>query len=80
MDWKHGSSSRAPTLQVQSSEFKPQSHQKKKMEVGASLLCRGQALVSWLHDSLSLSLPLMQCRAHLLSSHRVDGIAHRIFT
>jgi hypothetical protein len=58
----------------------PSPTKKKKMEVGASLLCRGQALVSWLHDSLSLSLPLMQCRAHLLSSHRVDGIAHRIFT
>jgi hypothetical protein len=34
MDWKYGSSSRVPTLQVpalqvQSPEFKPQSHQKK---------------------------------------------------
>jgi hypothetical protein len=30
MDWKCGSSSRVPTLQMQSPEFKPQSHQKKK--------------------------------------------------
>jgi hypothetical protein len=29
-DWRHGSSSRAPALQTQILEFKPQSHQKKK--------------------------------------------------
>jgi hypothetical protein len=29
-DWRHGSSSRVPTLQVQNPEFKPQSHQKKR--------------------------------------------------
>jgi hypothetical protein len=30
MDWMRGSSGRAPALQMQSSEFKLQSHQKKK--------------------------------------------------
>jgi hypothetical protein len=30
MDWRWGSSSRVPALQVQSHQFKPQSHQKKK--------------------------------------------------
>jgi hypothetical protein len=30
MDWKCGSSSKAPALQMQIPEFEPQSHQKKK--------------------------------------------------
>jgi hypothetical protein len=30
MEWQHGSSGRAPALQVRSPEFKPQSHKKKK--------------------------------------------------
>jgi hypothetical protein len=30
MDWRYSSSSRAPALQVQSPEFKPQPHKKKK--------------------------------------------------
>jgi hypothetical protein len=30
MDWRCGSSTRAPALQVQNPEFKPQSHQKEK--------------------------------------------------
>jgi hypothetical protein len=30
MDWRSGSSSKAPALQVQSPEFKPQSYQKIK--------------------------------------------------
>jgi hypothetical protein len=30
MDWRCGSSNRIPALHVQSTEFKPQSHQKKK--------------------------------------------------
>jgi hypothetical protein len=32
MDWRCGSSSTAPALQVQSPKFKPQSHQKKKKD------------------------------------------------
>jgi hypothetical protein len=32
MGWTYGSSSRMPTLQAQSPEFKPQSHKKKKKE------------------------------------------------
>jgi hypothetical protein len=31
-NWRHGSSSRAPALQVQSPELKPQSYQKKTVE------------------------------------------------
>jgi hypothetical protein len=30
LDWRHGSSGRVPSLQAQSTEFKPQSHQKKE--------------------------------------------------
>jgi hypothetical protein len=30
MNWRCGSSNRVPALQVQSPDFKPQSHQKKK--------------------------------------------------
>jgi hypothetical protein len=33
MDWRCGSSRRAPALQVWNAEFKPQSHKKKKEEV-----------------------------------------------
>jgi hypothetical protein len=33
MDWRCGSSHRVPALQVQSPEFKPQSHQKKKKKI-----------------------------------------------
>jgi hypothetical protein len=39
MDWWHGSSDRAPVLQVWISEFKPQSYQKKK---------KGRKKVVWL--------------------------------
>jgi hypothetical protein len=32
MDWRCGSSCREPSMEAQSPEFKPQSHQKKKKE------------------------------------------------
>jgi hypothetical protein len=32
LDWRCGSSNRAPALQAQSSEFKPQSQKKKKKD------------------------------------------------
>jgi hypothetical protein len=32
MDWRHGSSSRAPALQALRPKFKPQSHKKKKRQ------------------------------------------------
>jgi hypothetical protein len=37
MDWMCGSSSRMPTLQAQSSEFKSQSQQQQQKEMDASI-------------------------------------------
>jgi hypothetical protein len=46
MNWKCGSSSRVPALQVQNPEFKPQSHQKKrKKERKKSVIGKGLVTV-----------------------------------
>jgi hypothetical protein len=38
IDWRCGSNGRVNTLQVQSPEFKPQSHQKIKIEYDGNLI------------------------------------------
>jgi hypothetical protein len=42
MDWRCGSSGRAPALQEQSLELRPQSHKKKKEFVSKSNILREQ--------------------------------------